>query len=156
MSKRKLLLLSAAILLAAAILLTGCGQNGGDTAGTAAQTEAETLYSDLSELEWTLIDCPIFLKDNYYLYAENEDFLYFAFVGTNESNAELKFMLDDVTANMLKEQSPDNHYYISIGEEETHIGDVTLSDDCKVVTLKGQHPYDEMISIATRIRGLDK
>ena len=159
-SRRNLIILTAALVLLA-LTLAACGEQPAQTAETSeAVTEAPTkspyIDTDVNTPEWTPIAIPIYLKDNYYIYAQNEDFLCFAFVGTDEDNAELQFMLNDTTAKMLSEQEPGIRYYISIGEDETHIGDVTLSDDFKTATLKckGQHDFEAMTKIASRIRGL--
>ena len=138
------------------LLLTGC--DSAPAAPTEAPTEAPTatpyIDTDVNSPEWTPVAVPLFLKDSKYLYAQGEDFQCFAFVGTNDDNVELRFMFDDETANMLKDNTPVSTYYISMGEDETRIGDVTLSEDCKIATLKGQHPFDEMTKIASKIRGL--
>lgn len=148
--------LIAAVILTLSTALTGCGS--APAAPTEAPTEAPTkspyIDTDVNSPEWTPIAIPLFLKDNKYLYAEGSDFQCFAFVGTNDDDVELRFMLDDATANMLKTNTPVSTYYISMGADEIHIGDVTLSEDGKTATLKGQHPFDEMTKIASKIRGL--
>lgn len=158
-TRHSLLILTAALLILMTAVLAGCGAQTADPteAATEEPTTSPYIDTDVNSPEWTPIAIPIYLKDNEYIYATKDDFLCFAFVGTNEDDAELRFMFDDTTAEMLKQQNPDNRYYISIGEDEVHIGDVTMSEDFKIATLKGkgQHPYDRMTSIASKIRGLD-
>ena len=148
--------LITAVLVMISLLLTGCGSAPASPteAPTEAPTKAPYIDTDVNSPEWTPVAIPLFLKDNKYLYAEGSDFQCFAFVGTNDDDVELRFMLDDTTANMLKTNTPVSTYYISMGADEIHIGDVTLSEDCKIATLKGQHPFDEMTKIASKIRGL--
>ena len=148
--------LIAAVIMTLSLILTGCGS--APAAPTEASTEAPTatpyIDTDVNSPEWTPVAIPLFLKDNKYLYADGKDFLCFAFVGTDDSNVELRFMFDDTTAKMLTTNTPVSTYYISMGEDEIHIGDVTISEDGKIATLKGQHPFDEMTKIASKIRGL--
>ena len=156
MMRNKVLLIFVAVMILAAVSLTAC-QNSQPAQQTATEaTEQLVKGSDVSKPEWTPIAIPVYLKDNNYIYATQNDFEYFAFVGSNDDDCQLLFKLGDKTAAMLREQSKDNRYYISIGEEEMHIGDVTLNEDCTIATLdgKGQQPYDIMTKLATRIRGL--
>lgn len=148
--------LIAAVIMTLPLILTGCGSAPATPteAATEAPTAARYIDTDVNSPEWVPVAIPLFLKDNKYLYASGSDFQCFAFVGTNDDDVELRFMLDDTTADMLKKNTPVSTYYISMGEDEIHIGDVTLSEDCKIATLKGQHPFDEMTKIASKIRGL--
>ena len=159
MKRIKFLSVITAILMLVSVMFSACGNTTQPTdAATEAATESRYAEpSDINNPELTLIAIPIFLKDGEYLYANKNNFKCFAFVGTNEDDAQLLFMLTDETAAMMREQNRDSRYYISIGEEETHIGDITFNDDCTIATLKekGQQPYEIMVKLATRIRGLD-
>ena len=152
--KRIALVLSAVLLL---LLFAGCSGNGGATesqTATEKPTDAPYIDTQINEPEWTLAEGELKLEDADNVYAEGKDILYFAIVGTNSDDVELLFRFDDVTANMLKQQSADNKYYMTLNGE--NIGYVTLNEDCTVGSIKGQHTYEEMTSIASRIRGLSE
>ena len=145
----------AALLLLA---LTACSGNNSATEEAAAATEAPTrapyLDTQLNEPEWTLAEGDLQLEDDAKLYAEKEDFLYFAIVTNTDGTQELRFKLNDETAAMLKTQSPDAAYYITLNGEK--IGDATLSEDCAIAIVTAQNAAGEITSIATKIRGLSE
>ena len=149
-----------AILLLAVLSVTVLAGCSGDvsvtetptTAATEKATAAPYVDTSVFEPEWTLAEGDLKLEDADHIYAEGDDILYFAITGTNMENMELLFHFDDVTANMLTKQSTDNQYYMTLNGE--NIGYVTFNDDCTIASIKGQHTYDEMTSLASRIRGL--
>ena len=152
--KRLLAVFTAILTLAA---FTAC--NGNEPAETAipateAPTQSPYIDTPVDEPEWTLAEGELTLEDKDYLYAEKSDFVCFAVVGAEPENMKLLFRFDDVTANMLKQQSPDNQYYMTLNGE--NIGNATLNEDCTIASIKGQHTFDEMTSIATKIRGLSE
>ena len=153
MRKASILILITLLVFA----LVACSGNNDSTENqTPAATEQETaapyIATPVNEPEWTLAEGELKLEDADNIYAEGADILYFAIIGTNEEDVELLFRFDDTTANMLKQQSADNQYYMTLDGE--NIGNVTLNDDCTIASLKGQHSYEEMTALATRIRGL--
>lgn len=147
----------ALLLIAMTVLaLAACGTNNQETAPvtvTEAPTESPYLDTPVDEPEWTLAEGVLSLEDNDNIYAEGDDFLYFAFVGSTPDDMELRFRLDDVTAEMLMEQSPDNQYYIALNGER--IGNAALSSDCTVAVISAKDAVTEITSLATKIRGLE-
>lgn len=138
------------------LILAGCA-NGPTAEPTAEPTEPEPQAHTIApstpvEPEWAPVDCALTLEDNDNLYAEGEDFRYFALIGTTDEDCELRFMLDEVTAAMLREQNADNAYFITVNG--TRLGNANLNEDCTEASVKGQLSYDEMTAMATTIRGL--
>lgn len=141
----------------AALLLTACG--GAQTpAPTAAPTEPPTQLHTVApgasgqEPEWASVECMMTLEDDDNLYAKGSDFVSFALIG-GEDAAELRFRLDEVTATMLRDQSKDNAYYVTMDDQR--IGDVVLNESCDELTLVGDRSYEELCTLANRIRGLE-
>ena len=149
----------AAVLLSV-IVLSGCQTTSEPAATETVATEEESKphsvipRDSVEKPEWTLIEADLSLEDDDNTYASTKDFLYFAIVGSTAEDMELRFKLDEVTAKLLSEQPAENKYFIALDGER--IGSCTLSDDFSVATVKGQHTYDEITSLATRIRGLSE
>ena len=151
-SMRKIWIMAAALLL----LLTAAGCSQGSKNETAAPTEAPTdapyIDTQISQPEWTLTEGDLQLEDNDNIYAMGDDILYFAIVTTADGAQELRFRLDNVTANMLTKQNPDNNYYITL--DGVKIGNATLNENCTVATITAENANGEITALATKIRGL--
>ena len=151
--RRWIAILAAAVL---ALLLTSCG---GDEAPqpTAAPTEPPPQLHTVAptqaqpEIEWVYVDAAMTLEDADNVYAQGRDFVSFALIGTGD-DAEIRFKLDDVTAEMLREQDPDNAYYVTMNEKK--LCSVTLNEKCDELTLVLDYSYDKLCDLANRIRGL--
>ena len=152
--KRSLLILLSVCLCA--LLFAGCGEpktTDEPSKATEAPTEARYLDTPIDEPEWTLIEGKLTLEDTKYLYAEGDDFLYFAIVGATTDTMELRFRLNDGTAEMLSQQSPDNSYFITFNGER--IGKATLTENCTVAVVKSADAEQDITFLATEIRGLN-
>lgn len=142
------------------LLLAACGDEppAPTTAPTAAPTvpptELHTVAPQQSEpaAEWASVEVKLTLEDHDNLYAKDEDFICFALIGDSD-HAELHFRLDEATAAMLREQSPENVYYLTMNEKK--LGDVTLNESCSELTLVGEFSYAKLCSLANQIRGLE-
>ena len=153
----KKLLLCLTLLLT--LVLAACGDDPTPSAApTAAPTEPQPQLhtvapsEDAPEVEWASVEVKMTLEDNDNLYAKDEDFISFALIGGTD-HAELHFRLDEATAAMLREQNPDNAYYITLDEKK--LGEVSLSENCDELTLIGEFSYAKLCSLANQIRGLE-
>jgi len=138
-----------------AAVFAACGGSTQATVPTAAPESSEQPYiaTPVDEPEWTYADGVLRLEDSHYLYAEGSDaILCFAIVGADKESMELRFMMSDATANMLKEQGTDSRYYITFNGEM--IGRATLSDDCKIATVTSEDAQGDITALATKIRGV--
>lgn len=139
------------------LLLTACS---GDTAPapTAPSTEPPTQLhtvapaQDQPDAEWAHIDGEMTLEDADNIYAQGSDFLSFALV-VSDGTAEIRFKLDDVTASMLRTQSKENRYYLTLNNEK--IGSAVLNENCDEATLVGEYSYEGLCTLSNRIRGLE-
>ena len=154
MMKRFLPILLALLLT---VLLAACGAD--DTpAPTAAPTEPPTQLHTVAptqsqtKAEWAYVDAAMTLEDADNIYAQGSDFVGFALIGSGD-DAVIRFRLDDVTAAMLREQDPNNAYYVTMNDKR--LGDVTLSKDCDELTLVIDYSYDKLCELANRIRGFE-
>ena len=152
--KRWILLLAAAMLTV--LLLAACGEKAPEP--TAAPTEPPAQLHTVApstaqpEPEWAHVDAAMTLEDAENLYAKGSDFVSFALIG-NADSAEIRFRLDDVTAAMLRDQSPDIAYYLTMNGKK--IGDAKLNKNCDEVTLAGDYSYEKLCELADTIRGFN-
>ena len=150
--KRLLIILTAAILLA--VIMTACA---GNTAPQVTEPEPQPQLHTVAPAsteptpEWAHVDAAMVLEDADNIYARGTDFVCFALIGNSDS-ARIVFKLDDVTAGMLREQSADNAYYLTMNDER--IGDAELNKNCDEVTLVGDYSYEKLCELANSIRGL--
>ena len=161
----KRLWIAAAVLLLI-VMTAGCGKedtsvssnakDAGDTATTAAQAPTDAPYIDtqLNEPEWTYPEGDLQLEDGSNVYASGEDILCFAFVTNNDGTQELRFRFSDETASVLKSQSSDNAYFMTLNGEK--IGDATLNDDCNEATVTQEDSVGDITQNASKIRGLSE
>lgn len=152
---KKHLILAAAFLLL--LTMTACAGNTipeETIAATEAPTQAPYIDTQLDEPEWTLAEGNLQLEDADNIYADSVDFLYFAIVTNTDGSRELRFKLNDETAAMLKAQTADIQYYITLDGE--NIGKATLSEDGTVLTVTSDNANGEITAIATKIRGLSE
>lgn len=152
---KKLWIIAAAVLLL--VMTAGCGKaEPSATADTATQapTDAPYLDTQLNEPEWTLAEGSLQLEDQDNIYAESQDILYFAFITNYDGSQELRFRFNEETANMLKQQNPDNEYYITL--DNAKIGYATLNDDCTEATIKQEDSIGSITYNASKIRGLSE
>lgn len=151
---KRIFIMILSVLCAAA--LGACAQDVPAPAATEAPAPTDAPYIDtqVDEPEWTLAEGDLTLEDDHQLYAVSEDFLYFAIVGAQPDEMELRFRFDDVTANMLRTQSPDNRYYITLDGEK--IGNASISDDGATATITAQDAAQEITALASKIRGLSE
>lgn len=152
--KRWIAIIAAIILT---LLLAACGgdnstQHASAPAEPSAQMHTVAPAAEPNEPEWAHIDREMTLEDRDNLYAKGSDFVCFTLVGSDDS-AEIRFRLDDVTAGMLRAQSPDNEYYVTMDGER--IGGARLNEDCDELTLTGDFTYRKLCELANRIRGLE-
>lgn len=117
---------------------------------TRLHTVAPTLAK--AEPEWTALDCDIALTDGDTEYIGATDFLYVALV-TEDEEITLQFMLSDLAAEALSAQGADSDYVITLDGES--IGRALLSDDFTILTLVGDHTYEEIEILANQIRGFE-
>ncbi len=152
--KRFIAVLAVIMLIAA---LAGCAKSEPIEPPTVPGTEPPTtpLYIDtpVDEPEWTLAEGKLTLEDDTTVYAEGDDFLYFAIVGADPASMELRFKLDELTAAALSAQGEGKSYFITHNGER--IGTATLSADGSVATITSANAAEEITTLATRIRGLE-
>lgn len=145
------------LIAAVALFATACGKPSDDTPAEPTAEPGTQLHTippaEAEQLEWAPVDCEISMESSTAVYAESKDFLTFAIVGSTDEDCELRFVLDDKTAEMLKAQKEDESYYLTVNQKVLK-GAVSLSDDCSEVTMKGGYTYAEMCALATEIRGL--
>lgn len=162
---KKLLVIIAALLLL--VTVAGCSKDESsatektDTASSAtaaaateAPTDAPFIDTQISEPEWTYAEGDLKLADQDNVYAQGQDFLYFAFVTNTDGTQELRFRFSDDTASMLKTQSPDIAYFITLNDEK--IGNATLNDDCTEATITEENSVGSITENASKIRGLSE
>lgn len=151
--KRRILCL---VILAAALWLTACGAE--EPAATAVPTEPPSQLHTVAPrpaqpaVEWASVEAQMTLEDSELLYAKGSDFVSFALIVT-DSGAEIRFRLDDVTAQMLRGMDPGIQYYVTVNEKR--IGDVKLNETCDELTLLGDFTYNQLCLLSNRIRGLE-
>lgn len=155
MKKTIIAMLAILLLLFAA----GCQDKPSDKAddaqpATEAVTEAPYIPTPISEPEWTLAEGNLQLEDQSSVYAESEDILYFAIVTNNDDTQELRFKLNEETTEMLKKQSADNKYYMTL--DGSVIGDAVLNEDCTEVIVSQENAVGDITAIASKIRGLSE
>ena len=152
--KRLLILLMIA---AVTLFATACGKSSDDTPKEPTAEPSTQLHTippaETDQLEWAPVDCEISLENSAAVYAESKDFLTFALSGTTDEDCELRFVINDETAKMLKSQQSDSAYYLTVNGKVLK-GDVSFSDDYTEITMKGGYTYAEMCALATEIRGL--
>lgn len=152
---KRLFILILTLLLTAA--LSGCITHWPPEVPTEAPTEAPTgapyLDAQIYEPEWTLAAGELRLEDDDLIYAEDDDILYFAIVENEDGSRELRFRMDEITANMLTQQDRHNSYYITFNGER--IGDAEISADGTIATVTAKNAEDEITALATKIRGLE-
>ena len=121
---------------------------------SSAPTESPYLATPVDEPEWTYADGVLRLEDSKFIYAEgSQDIICFAIVGAEKEDMELRFMLSDEKAAMIKEQgSEDGRYYITFNGDM--VGKATLSDDCKIATVTDADAQGDITELATEIRGV--
>ena len=137
------------------LTLAACGESSAEPTEepTAPAPELHTVApaSD-DDPEWAHVDASMALEDDANIYAKGGDFMSFALIGSDDG-AEIRFKLDDVTAGMLRGQDPENQYYITLNDEK--IGGAKLNENCDELTLVGEFSYEELCSLADRIRGFE-
>ena len=145
------------LIAAVALFATACNNTTQETSQEPTADLGTQLHTvppaETDQLEWAPVDCEISLESSTAVYAENKDFLTFAIAGSTDADCELRFVLNDETAKMLKSQKADETYYLTVNNKVLK-GTVSLSDDCSEVTMKGGYTYAEMCALATEIRGL--
>lgn len=158
---KKLIVIVAALLLL--VTAAGCSNEETSTekadtassaaaAATEAPTDAPFIDTQISEPEWTYAEGDLKLADQDNVYAQGDDFLYFAFVTNTDGTQELRFRFSDDAASKLKTQSPDIAYFITLNDEK--IGDATLNDDCTEATITQENSVGSITENASKIRGL--
>lgn len=157
---KRLVIIAAVLLLL--VMTAGCSDNESSSSSKANKPSSETeqataapyIDTQINEPEWTLAEGNLKLLDQNNIYAEGKDFLYFAFVTNTDGTQELRFRFDETTASMLKKQSPDNAYYITLNDAK--IGDATLNDDCTEAIIKEEDSNGSITENASKIRGLSE
>lgn len=150
--KRLLALITAIIILAALAACSGNEPEETAAQSTEAPTQSPYIDTPVDEPEWTLPEGELTMEDKDNIYAVGADFVCFAVVGAQPDEMKLLFRFDDLTANMLTQQSKDNQYYITLDGKK--IGNATVSDDGYTATVTAKDATEEITSLATRIRGL--
>jgi len=140
------------------LILTGCAATEPTEPPTEAPTEPAPQPHTVApmeqdfEPEWTIIDRTMALTDDSAVYAEGSDFSAVALVG-DEASAELRFRFTDETAAMLRAQTGDTAYSLTMDGES--IGGAQLNDECTEATLTGDFTYTQLCRLANRIRGFE-
>ena len=156
MKKRFLILTTILLVCVTAVWAVGCTPEPGEP--TEAPTEAPepqlhtVAPTEQQEVEWAPVDSDLRLEDQEAVYAQKDDFLMFGVFGSTDEDGELRFILNDETAQMMSEQEVQEYYLVL---NEALIGTVTVSEDGTTVTLKGGYTYYELCQLATQIRGLN-
>lgn len=140
------------LVLITLLLFTACGASDADSSEPAPQLHTVAPQADLPEPEWAHIDATMALTDGTSTYAQGSDFLCFALI-SDGNTFEIRFKLDDKTADMLRAQPAGQEYSITLNGEK--IGGAALNDACDEVTLTGSFTYSELCTIADRIRGFE-
>lgn len=149
---KKILLMMTALLMLAAFAGCNNGKAPSSQETAPAATAAKYVDTSLQEPEWTLAEGNVQLEDKDNIYAEKKDIESFAIVTNTDGTQELRFRMNSETATMLKKQSADNQYYITL--DGARIGDATLNGDCTEAVVKQENVIGNITELASKIRGL--